>query len=150
MKIICRKYVLYTLFYNVHKLLYLHSIYTYYLVRNGVVILTGKKGSGRNRAVISKVKKGKIAQSYCSLYRCVLIAVLNVLRDAGHCEHTHGQSTHILEQHHRNLLFHTMSLRSGKVFSKCFFFFKFPILLCLICTPYTSTSFKIVYQRAVT
>jgi hypothetical protein len=39
MKIICRKYVLYTLFYVVH------SIYTYYyLVRNGVVILSGKKG----------------------------------------------------------------------------------------------------------
>jgi hypothetical protein len=44
MKIICRKYVLYALFYIIH------NIYTYYyLVRNGVVILSGKKGSGRNR-----------------------------------------------------------------------------------------------------
>jgi hypothetical protein len=33
----------------------------YYLVRNGVVILPGKKESGRNRGVISRVKKGKIA-----------------------------------------------------------------------------------------
>ena len=48
-----------------------YSIYTYHLVRNGVVILTGKKGSGRNRVpnflrnrgVISRVKKGKSAQS---------------------------------------------------------------------------------------
>jgi hypothetical protein len=31
-------------------------------VRNGVVILSDKKGSGRNRGVISRVKKEKIAQ----------------------------------------------------------------------------------------
>jgi hypothetical protein len=43
-------------------------------VCNGVVILSGNKGSGRNhvtnylrnRGVISRVKKGKIAQSYCT------------------------------------------------------------------------------------
>jgi hypothetical protein len=70
MKIIYRKYVLYTLFYVVHKLLYIY----YYLVRNGVLILSGKKGSERNhvayflrnRGVINSVKKGKIAQSCCT------------------------------------------------------------------------------------
>jgi hypothetical protein len=36
MKIIYRKYVLYTLFYVLHKLLYLHSTYTYNLVRNRI------------------------------------------------------------------------------------------------------------------
>jgi dephospho-CoA kinase len=43
-------------------------------VRNGIVILLGKKGSGRNsvakflrnRGVTSLVKKGKIAQSCCT------------------------------------------------------------------------------------
>jgi len=32
------------------------------LVHNRIAILTGKKGSGRNRVVISRVKKGKSAQ----------------------------------------------------------------------------------------
>jgi hypothetical protein len=60
---------LYTIFYVVHKLLYI--VYTHNLVRNCVAILSGKKGSGRNRVtnflrnrgVISRVEKGKIAQS---------------------------------------------------------------------------------------
>jgi hypothetical protein len=46
-------------------------------VRNGVAILSGKKGFGRNRVanilrnrgVISRVEKGKIAQSCCSPWR---------------------------------------------------------------------------------
>jgi hypothetical protein len=62
MNIICRKYVLNTLFYVINRLFYIVPIYThYYLVRNDVVILSGKKGSGCNRGVISRVKKGKIA-----------------------------------------------------------------------------------------
>jgi hypothetical protein len=61
-----RKYVLHILFYDVHKLLYLHNTNTYYLMYNGVVILSDKKESGRNCGVISQVKKGKIAQSCCT------------------------------------------------------------------------------------
>jgi hypothetical protein len=60
MHIIESTYILYTLFYVVYKLLYLHSINTYYLVRNGVVILSGKKILGRNHGAISRVKKEKL------------------------------------------------------------------------------------------
>lgn len=40
----------------------IYTIYTKHLVRDGIVILTGKKGSGRNRGIISWIKK-KISQS---------------------------------------------------------------------------------------
>jgi hypothetical protein len=37
-------------------------------VRNGVVILKGKKGSGRNRGVISRVKEGKLRNRVAALF----------------------------------------------------------------------------------
>lgn len=46
------------LYYTIVYIRYIvYTIYTKHLIRNGVVILTDKKGLGRNHGVISQVKK---------------------------------------------------------------------------------------------
>jgi len=50
-----------------------YILYTYHIfVRDRFVILTGKKGSGCNRVVISRVKKEKSGQS-CRRHRVPII-----------------------------------------------------------------------------
>lgn len=67
-------YKLLYIVYIIYSIVYTVTVYTYHLMRNGVVILIGKNESGHNRVanylrnhgVISLVKKGKIVQSFCS------------------------------------------------------------------------------------
>jgi len=54
------------MYYTIVFKLYRYNLYTIYLYihlgHNRIVILSSKKGSGRNHVVISRVKKGKSAQ----------------------------------------------------------------------------------------